>query len=129
MRAMTGPLPLTEPVRYVAVGDSFTEGIGDGQDPGMLGWADRVADGLRAWSSATVSYANLAIRGRTISGVLSQIPTALSLHPAPCTLHPRSRRCAGAATTCSDLASPWPPSWSRCARHLPRSPPPGLAPC
>ncbi|MGO2519257.1 MAG: SGNH/GDSL hydrolase family protein [Microbacterium sp.] len=83
MHAMTGLLYPEEPVRYVAVGDSFTEGIGDGQDPSLLGWADRVADGLRAWSSASVSYANLAIRGRTISGVLAQVSVALALRPAP----------------------------------------------
>ena len=37
--------------RYVAIGDSFTEGVGD-PDPlrpnGLRGWADRVAEVLAA---------------------------------------------------------------------------------
>lgn len=50
---------------YVALGDSFTEGVGD-PDPtrpnGLRGWADRVAEQL-AVDNPSLRYANLAIRG------------------------------------------------------------------
>ena len=52
--------------RYVALGDSFTEGVGD-PDPtrpnGLRGWADRVAEVL-ATRGDGFGYANLAIRPR-----------------------------------------------------------------
>ena len=54
--------------RYVALGDSFTEGVGD-PDPtrpnGLRGWADRVAEVL-AQQTDDFGYANLAIRGRKL---------------------------------------------------------------
>ena len=54
-------------MRYVAVGDSFTEGVGDWRPDGTpRGWADRVAEGLAAYSDEPVTYANLAIRGRLL---------------------------------------------------------------
>ncbi|WP_433521273.1 SGNH/GDSL hydrolase family protein [Nocardia pseudovaccinii] len=70
--------------RYVALGDSFTEGVGD-DDPtrpnGVRGWADRVASALAA-IDADIGYANLAIRGRLMGGVVDeQLPRALSLRP------------------------------------------------
>lgn len=55
-----------ESIRYVAIGDSFTEGVGD-VDPrrpnGVRGWADRVAAAIGSVDPEAV-YANLAIRGR-----------------------------------------------------------------
>ena len=54
--------------RFVALGDSFTEGVGD-PDParpnGLRGWADRVAEVLAAGTD-DFGYANLAIRGRKL---------------------------------------------------------------
>ena len=50
-----------ESVRYVAIGDSFTEGVGDvdRRRPNSLrGWADRVAEGLGA---VAVSYTHLTL--------------------------------------------------------------------
>jgi lysophospholipase L1-like esterase len=70
--------------RYVAVGDSFPEGIGDpepGSPGGHRGWADRVAEVL---SSRTddFAYANLAIRGRLIRQIVEeQIEPAMALRP------------------------------------------------
>lgn len=68
----------------MALGDSFTEGIGDPdpQNPGRhRGWADRLAQQL----STTVpdfSYANLAIRGRLIGQIISeQVTPAINLKP------------------------------------------------
>ena len=57
--------------RYVAIGDSFTEGIGDPepQSPGgHRGWADRVAEAL-AERTDDFAYANLAIRGRLLQQI------------------------------------------------------------
>jgi lysophospholipase L1-like esterase len=70
--------------RYVAIGDSFTEGIGDPepQSPGgHRGWADRVAEVL-AESAPDFAYANLAIRGRLLQQISDeQVDAALELSP------------------------------------------------
>jgi lysophospholipase L1-like esterase len=75
--------------RYIALGDSFTEGLWDPdpQEPDhQRGWADilaahlstrRVADGAEP-----LEYANLAIRGRLLRPILAeQVPAALELGP------------------------------------------------
>ena len=72
--------------RFVALGDSFTEGVGD-PDParpnGVRGWADRVAEVLATLPGAgDFGYANLAIRGRKLDAVLAeQLEPALALEP------------------------------------------------
>lgn len=76
--------------RFVALGDSFTEGVGDA-DParpnGVRGWADRVAEQLQA-ADPDAGYANLAIRGRKIRAILAeQIGPALALEPTIVTLY------------------------------------------
>lgn len=76
--------------RYVALGDSFTEGVGD-PDPtrpnGLRGWADRVAEQL-ARHHPEFRYANLAIRGRKLPAILSeQIEPALALQPDLITIY------------------------------------------
>jgi lysophospholipase L1-like esterase len=70
--------------RYVAIGDSFTEGVGD-PDPdrpnGLRGWADRVAEVL-ATRTDDFGYANLAIRGRKLLAIIDeQVEPALALQP------------------------------------------------
>ena len=70
--------------RYVALGDSFTEGVGD-HDPtrpnGVRGWADRVAEVLGR-STDDFGYANLAIRGRKMDAILAeQVEPALAMRP------------------------------------------------
>jgi len=75
---------MTEPIRYVALGDSFTEGVGDA-DPRLpnncRGWADRVAEEL-ARHDPTVHYANLAIRGRRLQQIVDQqLEPALAMQP------------------------------------------------
>lgn len=71
-------------MRYVAVGDSFSEGVGDELPDGSVrGWADRVAVGLAA-GGGPVQYANLAVRGRLLAPIVTgQLEAALSLVPAP----------------------------------------------
>ena len=67
---------------FVAVGDSFTEGLDD-PDPagGYRGWADRLAGHLAA-ANGSLSYANLAVRGRLLRQVVAdQVPRAVELRP------------------------------------------------
>jgi lysophospholipase L1-like esterase len=68
--------------RFVAIGDSNTEGLfdPDGQG-GNRGWADRLAEHLAAHQGA-VLYANLAVRGRRAVEIHDQqIEPALALEP------------------------------------------------
>ena len=68
---------------FAAVGDSFTEGVGDELPDGQVrGWADLVAQGLAVSSPESVTYANLAIRGRLLDAILEeQLPAAIALKP------------------------------------------------
>ncbi|MFC7481923.1 SGNH/GDSL hydrolase family protein [Luedemannella flava] len=80
---------------YVAVGDSFTEGMDDHQPDGSYrGWADLVASRLAAEYRTAVAgrpaaeeqhdfrYANLAVRGRLFDSVVDdQVPAALRMRP------------------------------------------------
>ena len=67
---------------YVAIGDSFTEGLHDpGPGGGYLGWADRVAGVLSAQRPG-FRYANLAIRGKLLDQVIAeQLPPAVEMAP------------------------------------------------
>ncbi|WP_336660000.1 SGNH/GDSL hydrolase family protein [Leucobacter sp. USHLN153] len=80
---MTSQQPLPSRIRYVAIGDSFTEGVGDEQADGSVrGWADLVAQGLADATGAAIDYANLAIRGRLLGPILAeQLEPALALGP------------------------------------------------
>jgi lysophospholipase L1-like esterase len=69
--------------RYVALGDSSTEGL---EDPGMngrhRGWADRLAKHVANAQGAPLQYANLAIRGRKTRQILEeQLQPALAMRP------------------------------------------------
>ncbi|WP_040337020.1 SGNH/GDSL hydrolase family protein [Candidatus Blastococcus massiliensis] len=71
--------------RYIALGDSFTEGLND-PDPSrpgeFRGWADLLAGHLAAAGEDDVEYANLAIRGRLLRQVVEeQVPVALDAQP------------------------------------------------
>ncbi|MEM7049869.1 MAG: SGNH/GDSL hydrolase family protein [Acidobacteriota bacterium] len=73
--------------RYVALGDSSTEGLNDpdGQG-GFRGWADRLADRLadHLWQQhgEPLRYANLAIRGRRAGPIRAeQLAPALAMEP------------------------------------------------
>jgi lysophospholipase L1-like esterase len=75
--------------RYVALGDSFTAGVGDPEPlspGGMRGWADRVAEELGEGRGG-FGYANLAISGLVMRDILDQqLGPALSLKPDLVTL-------------------------------------------
>jgi lysophospholipase L1-like esterase len=72
---------------YIAIGDSFTEGLGDDLPDGRLrGWAVFVAVGFALAAAKTtaepVLYANLAIRGRKLGPLLAeQLEPAIAQAP------------------------------------------------
>lgn len=68
---------------FVAVGDSFTEGMDDPYPDGTFrGWADLVAIRLAVDAGPDFGYANLAIRGRLFPAVVAeQVPAAVAMRP------------------------------------------------
>lgn len=68
--------------RYVAIGDSNTEGL---EDPdglgGYRGWADRLAQHVADGQIQPLEYANLAIRGLRMAEIRMQFEPALALEP------------------------------------------------
>jgi lysophospholipase L1-like esterase len=64
---------------FIALGDSFTEGLNDVLEDGSLaGWADRFAARL-AQRQEGMRYANLAVRGRRLPQIVAeQVPVAVS---------------------------------------------------
>ena len=68
---------------FVALGDSFTEGLDDprADQDGYLGWADRFAQ-LLAAQQPGLRYANLAMRGKVLGQVADeQVPQAIAMAP------------------------------------------------
>lgn len=78
-------------LRFVALGDSFTEGVGDHEPRrpnGVRGWADRVAEQLAVGEPGGVRYANLAVRGKLFAQIVDeQVERALALDPDVVTLY------------------------------------------
>ncbi|MET7940938.1 SGNH/GDSL hydrolase family protein [Streptomyces sp. NPDC005302] len=69
------------PLRFVALGDSLTEGVGDPVGDRWRGWAALLARGL-APVDAAVEFTNLALSGAQSRDVLErQTPEALALRP------------------------------------------------
>jgi len=68
--------------RYVAIGDSTTEGLDDPDGRGgYRGWANRLAERL-ASEQGSVLYANLGVRGRTTRQIREeQLARALAMRP------------------------------------------------
>ena len=68
--------------RYVAVGDSSTEGLRDYRPDGSYqGWSRRLAQRL-ADHQGGLTYANFGVRGKTTRQILqAQVPHALSMNP------------------------------------------------
>jgi len=68
--------------QFVALGDSFTEGVGDYDAAGRpRGWADRFAEEI-ARRQGGLRYANLAVRGRLTAEVAAtQLRPAIELRP------------------------------------------------
>jgi lysophospholipase L1-like esterase len=75
--------------RFMAVGDSFTEGLSDdmGTNGRHRGWADRAAMFL-SQRAEDFRYANLAVRGRLLHQIVAdQVPAARALRPDLVTFH------------------------------------------
>lgn len=68
--------------RYVALGDSSTEGLDDPDGAGgFRGWADRLAEHV-ATAHPGLHYANLAVRGRSAGEIArDQLAPALAMRP------------------------------------------------
>src|SRR5918911_2665763 len=68
---------------FVAIGDSFTEGLDDPYPDGSFrGWADLVAARLAVDGGPDFGYANLAVRGRLLDQVLAeQLPAVVAMRP------------------------------------------------
>lgn len=73
----------TPGIRFVAIGDSFTEGVGDELPDGSVrGWADLVAQGIADATGEPIAYANLAIRGKLLAAIIAeQLDAAIALGP------------------------------------------------
>src|SRR5579863_4335129 len=67
---------------FVAIGDSFTEGLNDAAPGGgYRGWADRAAGWLAA-EYPGLRYANLAVRGKLLREIVAeQVPAAAAMSP------------------------------------------------
>lgn len=68
--------------RYVAIGDSTTEGLDDPDGRGgYRGWADRLAERI-ATLQGSLLYANLGVRGRTTKRIRDeQLAKAVAMEP------------------------------------------------
>lgn len=69
--------------RYVAIGDSSTEGLDDPDGAGgYRGWADRLAAHVAAAQREPLLYANLAVRGKKTREIRDeQLASALAMRP------------------------------------------------
>ena len=69
--------------RYVAIGDSSTEGLEDPDgEGGYRGWADRLAQHIADSQDEPLEYANLAIRGMRMKEIRTgQLDDALAMQP------------------------------------------------
>jgi lysophospholipase L1-like esterase len=67
---------------FVALGDSFTEGLNDpAPGGGYRGWADRLAGQLAAQYPG-LEYANLAVQGKVLREIVTeQVPAAVAMSP------------------------------------------------
>lgn len=76
--------------RFVALGDSFTEGVGDWEPRlpnGVRGWADRVAKQLSR-QDPDWEYANLAIRSKRLHQIIEdQLEPAIAMKPTLVSLY------------------------------------------
>jgi lysophospholipase L1-like esterase len=68
---------------FVAMGDSFTEGMNDAYPDGTFrGWADLVATRLAVDSGPDFGYANLAVRGKMLDQIVDeQLEPTLAMRP------------------------------------------------
>ena len=85
---MTAKSPTSRPFqRYVAIGDSSTEGLDDPDgNGGYRGWANRLAERIAA-AQGSLLYANLGVRGLRTRQIREwQLEPALAMRPDLATL-------------------------------------------
>ncbi len=76
-----GRAPAAGPLRFAALGDSLTEGVGDPVQGGWRGWAALLARSLTA-DAAGVEFGNFARSGALSHDLTAeQLPAALALRP------------------------------------------------
>jgi len=94
-------------VSFVAIGDSFTEGLNDpAPGGGFGGWADRLA-GMLAVEDPALRYANLAVRGKLLRQIVGeQVPAALALLGQAAARPGPERRLVGIAGGGNDILRP-----------------------
>ena len=119
MRHMTNA-HLNHPwTRYVALGDSFTEGIGDPEPEsvgGNRGWADRIAEVLRD-GQPDFGYANVAVRGKILSQISDeQVEPVLQLRPDLITISAGGNDVIRPGTDSDDIAARFDDVISRLSR-------------
>ncbi|MGW3472684.1 SGNH/GDSL hydrolase family protein [Saccharopolyspora sp. NPDC000995] len=105
---------------FVALGDSFTEGLAD-TDPagGFRGWADRLVEHLTA-QNPELRYANLAVRGKLIRQIVAdQVPQAVELRPALVPSPPAATTSSAPAATPTRSRSSSTPGSACCAPSAP----------
>lgn len=106
--------------RYVAIGDSFTEGIGDPEPSvpgGHRGWADRVAEVL-SQGTDDFAYANLAIRGKLIQQIVDeQIEPAMAHRPDLITISAGGNDVIRPRTDPDEIAARFEYAIDRLSRH------------
>lgn len=81
--SLSSPVPPARFARYVALGDSSTEGIDDPDGAGgYRGWSARLAARIDAAQGGGLRHANLAVRGLTTAQVRErQLDAALAMRP------------------------------------------------
>lgn len=100
-------MPVPPHRSFVALGDSFTEGLFDvvGADGRHLGWADRAATALAA-AIPEFRYANLAVRGKLLDEVVAdQLPAAVEFAPDLVSFHAGGNDVLRPRTDLGDLAA------------------------
>ncbi len=107
MSAIGGTVwPTPDVGRFVAIGDSFTEGVGDPHrhlPHNLRGWADRVADQLAKFEPGW-EYANLAVRSKRLDQIVAdQLEPALALRPSLISLYAGGNDLLDVGTDVSDL--------------------------
>ncbi|WP_460434310.1 SGNH/GDSL hydrolase family protein [Angustibacter speluncae] len=112
-----------QPGRFVAIGDSFTEGVGDPHlhfPHGYRGWADRMARQLGR-ADPRWEYANLAIRSKRIDQVLDeQLEAAVVLRPTLATFVAGGTTCSRCGPTSAPCSPGTTRRWRRWRPSRPR---------
>lgn len=103
-------------IRFVVIGDSFSEGVGDELPDGTVrGWADLAAQGWANALGRPISYANLAIRGRLVGPIVEeQLEPALALRPTLMSFVGGGNDILRPRTTIADIAERFAQVLARC---------------